>query len=114
MAQTIREVITEKSLLLRDIDTLGPAQAAKELVELSSLLSSLNKETSDANYWLNIKKMELLKEHGTAAKAKIYAEASPEWKDWNERVMQGKAVEEMIRAIKYYLRAAEEEYKLTR
>lgn len=106
---TIREIITNKSAKLRSIDQLGGEEASKELVELSSLLSSINKEISDSLYWLNIKKMELLKEHGAAAKAKIYAEATKEFNDWHERLLQGKAVEEMIRSLKYFLRNLETE-----
>lgn len=111
---TIRELITEKSNLLRNVDQLGPDKASEELVALSSLLSSLNKEIVEAQYWYNIKRQELLKEHGTAAKAKIYAEASEEWKQWQDRVQQKDAIVELIRAIKYYLTNAKEEYMHTR
>src|SRR3990167_1794146 len=114
MAQNIREIIEEKLSLLRDIDTLGANRASEILVELSSLLASIGKNCSDKKYWLSLKKVELLKEHGSAAKAIIYAEASPEYKDWNEAEEYRKATIEAIRAIKYYLRTAEEELKESR
>lgn len=111
MAQNLRELIAEKSLLLRDVDSLGPAGAAKELVELSSILSSLNAEIADKHYWYNMKRVELIGEHKTASKARVYAEASQEWKDWQDRLVQRDSVVEMIRALKYYLKGAESEYK---
>ena len=40
---------------------------------------------------------------------KSYFQANQEWKDWMDRLMQREAVEEMIRAVKYYLKAADTE-----
>lgn len=112
MEQSIREMITEKSILLRDIDALGPNGASVELAFLSSILSKLNKEIADAQSVFNMKRLELVIEHKTAAKAKIYAEASKEWNDWQQRLVQREAVMEMIAACKYYLRGAEAEMRL--
>lgn len=106
---TIRELITEKSEKLRDVDVLGPDVAAEELVALSSLLSSLNKEIADAHFVLNQKKKELIETYKTVAKAKLYAEATEEWKQWFDRVMQAEALNQMIQAVKYYLKGAERE-----
>ena len=111
MAESIRDIITRKSEELRDTDSLGPHKVANELVELTSLLSSLNREIVDSEAWYKIRKMELLKEHGSAAKATIFAEASEEYKQYRDRIMQGKAVEELIRSLKYYLKTSEFEYK---
>ena len=111
MAGTIREMITEKSELLRHIEQLGPHKAAEELVELCSLLSSLKKHVVDQNYWYNIKRQELLREHTKAAQAKIHAEASAEWRNWQEAKAQEEALEELIRSVKYYLRSASDELR---
>ena len=107
----IREIIVAKSNMLRDVAELGPGKASEELVELASLLSSLNAEIADKQWIFNTKKQMCLDEHKSAAKAKIYAEASQEWKDYIDRVMQKEAVEELLRAVKYYLRSAEAEYR---
>jgi len=48
--KSIREMITEKSSLLREVDKLGPARASEELVELASLLSSLNSEIIEKQF----------------------------------------------------------------
>ena len=106
---TIRDLITEKSLKHRDVEKLGPVIAAQELVELSSLLSSLNAEIADTQFALNQKRSELLVEAKSVARARLLAESTPEWKSWFDRVMQRDALLELIRAIKYYLRAMKDE-----
>ena len=107
--KTIREEISAKLLELRDIDGLGPNRASELLVELSSLLGSINKEVSDREYWYNLKKMACLKESGIVGKATIEANASKEYQDWKEALAYQKAVIENIRSVKFYLRRAEEE-----
>lgn len=109
--QTIRELITIKSTLLRDVDKLGPAKASEELVELASLLSSLNAEIVEKHFILNQKKVELLQDAQSVAKAKLLSEATDEWHEWQIRLKQGEALLSLIQAVKYYLKSAEKEYK---
>ncbi len=109
--ETIREIITKKSESLRDIDKLGAHNAAVELVELSSLLSSLNKEIVDKQFLLNQKRTELLQEAKSVAKARLLAESTQEWKDFMDRLYQKEAVIELLRAVKHYIRSAGEEYR---
>lgn len=111
MAGTIRDIIQEKAALLQDVDVLGVAGAAKELVELSALLASINKEVTDRNFWYNQLCNEELKRTSVAAKAKIIAGASQEWRDWQEAIGYQKATLDMIRALKYFLRRAEDEIR---
>ena len=111
MATNIRQLITEKSTLLRDIDKLGPHKAAEELVELASLLSSLNAEIVEKQFILNQKKVELLAEAKSVAKAKLLAEGLPEWHEWFARIQQRDALEELIRSVKYFLRASSDEQR---
>lgn len=106
---TIRSLIAAKSHELKGAD--NPALVAEILKDLSSLLASINKECADRKYWLALKRLELLKEHSVVAKANIHAEASPEYKDWNECEEYRKATLEMIRSCKYFLRTAEAERK---
>lgn len=111
MPKNIREIVEEKALLLRDVDGLGPGKASEELVELSSLLASINRECADKRWVLGVKKVQLLGEHKTASKAMIYAEGSEEYKGWLTAEEYRKAVLQMMQAIKYYLRNAESEFK---
>jgi len=107
--KTIRETIASKSAELRNIEKVGPIKAAEELVELSSLLSSLNSEIVEKQFIMNQKKAELLLEAKSVAKAKLLSEATIEWKNWFERIMQRDALLELIRSVKYYLRAMSDE-----
>ena len=114
MPESIREIIKKKSEELRFVDQLGPAKASEELVALSSLLASLGSYIVEKHYWFNMKKVQLLEEHKTAAKANIYSAATTEWKDLQEAVVQQSALMELIRSVKYYLKAADSERRETR
>ena len=107
--RTIRQIIQEKSLLLREVDKLGPGKASEELVELSSLLSSLNAEIVEKQFLLNKKRNELLEEAKSVAKARLLSESTEEWHEWYQRVMWRESLMETIRALKYYIRGAESE-----
>ena|SRR3990167_3341928 len=111
MANSIRQLIEEKALKLRDVDALGPHVAASELVNLTALLASINKLCADRRYWLGLKKVALLQEHKSAAKAIIYAEGSIEFRDWLEAEEYRKAVVELMRSIKFYLKNNEIEQR---
>lgn len=106
---TIRDLIKQKSEELPKAD--DPNVVADILKDLSSLLASINKECSERKYWYALKRLEFLKEHGTATKANIYAEASTEYKDWLEAEEYRKATLEMIRGCKYFLRNSERELR---
>ena len=112
--KTIRELIRERAEEIRHVGQIGPHRAAEVLTELSSLLSSLNSEITEHEYWYHQKVVELLKEHEKANRAEIFARACPEWKELRERQAQQKALMEMIRALKYFLRTSEEEMKESR
>ena len=108
--KTLRETVAEKLLALRDIDSFGPHKASEELVALSSLLASISKECSDRRYIYSLKKIQLLEEHKTAAKANIYGQGSMEFKDLMEAEDYRAATIDMIRSIKYYLKISEAEF----
>ena len=108
---TIRDIIREKSLRLMKADTIPTIELANELVELSALLSSLNAESVEKQFALNIKRRDLLEEVKSVAKARLLSEATIEWKEWYDRMAQREALEELIRSLKYRIRVAEEEYK---
>lgn len=112
--RTIREMIAERLTEIRDSASLTPHRAADVLVELSSLGASLNQEINDAHFVYNQVKMAFLGQYKTANQAKIAAEASNEYKAYMDRVMQGKALEEAIRALKFFLKRAEVEEKESR
>lgn len=108
---TIREKIATHAKRLEIVDNLMPPEASQILVELSSLLSSVNAEITKYHYAYNQKKLEIFKESKTAAEAKIKAEATQEWQQWQERVQTGESVTMMVQSLKYLLRRMEEEVK---
>lgn len=110
MPQNLRELVDARIAEFSDIDSLGPTEVAKKLVELSAIWASINKECSDRLFYYKVKANMCLKDHnGVAAGAKVEAEASPEFQSWLEAETYKKSVQEVIRAVKYYLRNASEE-----
>lgn len=109
MADTIREILDEKFTELHDIDSIGLSRVSELMVELTSLLGSINKEVSDREYWYNMLKAKLLKESGVVGKATIEANASKEYKDFKDALAYQKATIDNIRSLKYFLRRAEDE-----
>lgn len=109
---TIREQIAKHSARFREADNLSPHDVAQRLVELTSLLASLNTEIVQANYNYNVVINNLRKTTKSAVDAKIQAQATPEWLAWKEREKQGEALVELIRSAKKYLAMASDEQKL--
>lgn len=108
----IRDIIKERSAILRHPDTLSPHTVADTLVELTSLLATLNTEVVSSQHTYSKKRLELRKENKSAADTRIAAEASDEWLAWQERLGQSQALVELIRSLKRYLEVAHDERKL--
>jgi len=113
MSMSIRQMIQERSEKLRDAANLSAHEIADILVELTSLLASLNAEIEESDYWYRVLLDKKLTELGSAAKAKISAQSSDEYKKVMERKAQKEALIELIRACKYAIRAHSEEYQVT-
>lgn len=107
--KTIRELITEYSSQLRDADTLSPSDASIALVELSSVLSSLNAEITRAEYAYNLLLKALRPRFKSVSDARLEAQAQQEWLDVEERKGQKEALVELIRSLKYFHRNALQE-----
>ena len=110
---TIREEIKKRSERLKDIANIPPLEASEILVEFTALLSSLNAYISEKHYAVNQEKASLLIEAGSVAKVKVLVEATEKWKEFNDALMQRDAMLEMIKALKYHLRALGDEYKVS-
>lgn len=108
---TIRELTDAKIEKLRDIDSLSIREIAKEAIELSSLWASVNKELIDRTMWYHEKRKMMLEEYKVAAKAKIHAEASPEYRQMIEAEAYSKSLQEMIRTCKRLVSLKESELR---
>lgn len=109
---SIRDLIKEIAVRLREPDNLHSEEAARLLVELSSLLSSVNVEIVQSEFAFNKKKKELLDEAESVSAAEVVARATDEWLAWKERVAFGASCEEMIRSLKYLCRNLDEERRI--
>src|SRR3990167_9045154 len=108
--QNIRQMIVSRSEELRGVTELSPQRVAEILIELSSLLASLNAHIAEKKYLYNVLLDMKLTELGVASKAKISAQATLEYKDLLEAELQEKALVETIAAAKYLIRSHEREW----
>lgn len=104
-------MIDVKIKKLREVDSLSPQEIAKESIELSSLWASVNKEIVDRRMNYNEVLSQMLLIHETPPKAKIQAEATPEFRDWLTVEAYSKSVQEMIRTTKKATTLAEQELR---
>ena len=93
---------------------LEPQAAADRLMKLTALLGNINEELRNADAHYAIVLLRYLDADEAANRAKIRAETSPEYQRRREARDIKELAQEMIRALKYYLRSAEEEMRLTR
>lgn len=111
---TVRELVKQAQVEIRDTPDLLPDRAAELLNQLSALIGNCNDviREADANYAVVLLKCYQTEEK--ANRAKIRAETTPEYL-WRREARDTKElVVELQRSLKYYLKAKEEEMRLTR
>ena len=109
---TLRDLIKQETAGLLHVEQLGPHIAAERLVALTSLLATLGAEIALKRAKYAQVRVNYLNTSKSAVEAKIRSEATPEFNEWQEREEMRKALTEIVRALKYYLRISSEEYKL--
>ena len=108
---SVREFVHVIQREIRDTDLL-PDRASALLVQLSALLGNINAEIREADMDYAMRLLSCLNSDETANRAKIRAETSPEYMRKREARDTKELALEMIRSLKYYLRAKEEELRL--
>ena len=108
---TVREMIHEIQVEVRDTDLL-PDRAAELLNKLTALLGNINDEIREADHDYACLLLEHLETEAKANRAKIKAETSQFYMRKREARDVKELALEMIRSLKYYLRAKEEELRL--
>lgn len=93
---------------------LLPERAAELLTMLSAILGNINDEILKRDMEYNVVLLHFLDTEEKANRAKIRAEISPEFQAKTEARNTKELVIEMIRSLKYMLRAKEEEYGVTK
>ena len=106
---TIREQIIQYKDKLSSKKELTPEDASKILVELTAIWGNVNSNLIDAQMDFNKIKLKYLDEGTSVAKAEIKAQISDEYKWYQEVKGYSELVKEMIRGLKYYLRACQDE-----
>ena len=111
---TVRGLVREMQIEIRDTPDLLPDRAAECLNRLTALLGNCNEEIriADAEY-----AAVLLKHLGSeeaANRAKIRAETTPEYQRKREARDTKELAVELIRSLKYFLKAKADEYQMAR
>ena len=109
---TVRDMIHDMQREVRDTD-LQPDRASELLTRLSALLGNVNDEIREADMEYSCRLLMFLDSEEKANRAKIRAETTPEYSRKREARDVKELTLEMIRSLKYYLRAKEEELRVT-
>lgn len=113
---SIREMVQEIQNEVK-AGNVGPRRAAEMLNDLAALMGPINEYLInfqfEHNQMLLIKREELESEErkGSAAMAKIYAEAQPSYKNLLAAKALKSEVEALISSLKYYQKSLEAEYQ---
>ena len=110
---TIRDMIHEMQTEVRDSDLL-PGRAAELLTKLTALMGNTNDEIREADHAYAVVLLQFLAADEAANRAKIRAETTTQYLRKREARDTKELVIELVRSLKYFLRAKEEEMRLTR
>jgi hypothetical protein len=110
---TVRSLVKEAQ---REIGAgqLLPERAAELLTQLTALLGNVNDEIRDADMRYATVLLTYLDSDEAANRAKIRAETTPEYQRKREARDTKELVIELIRSLKYALKAQAEEMRLSR
>jgi hypothetical protein len=113
MEKTIREMITEyqNEILQKNMQ---PQRAAEILTEISALLGNLNDEITKRDIEYNKVLLNCYDEEKTQNRAKIRAGTTPEYEAMRVARNIKELALELIRSLKYFLKAKEDEFHVGR
>lgn len=106
-------MIREMQREVRDTDLL-PDRAAELLTKLTALLGNCNDEIREADHDFAVVLLGYLDSDEAANRARIRAETTPEHLRKREARDTKELVIELVRSLKYFLKAKEEEMRLSR
>lgn len=111
---TIRELIRQWQQEIRDTSDLLPSRAADLLTKLTALIGNCNDEIREADHAYAVVLLQYLDADEAANRAKIRAETSLPFVRKREARDTKELVIELVRSLKYFLKAKEEEMRLSR
>lgn len=106
---TVRSLVREMQVEIRDTPDLLPDHAADLLRKLTALMGNCNDEIREADQDYAVRLLACLESEEAASRAKIRAETSPEYQRKREARDTKELVVELVRSLKYFLRSKEEE-----
>jgi len=111
---SVRGIIKDFQREIRDTDLL-PERASEILAKSAALMVNVNDEIRERAMIYNKKLLEILdQENKSVAKARVIAETTQEYEDYLEAKNTKEALLELIRSLKYFLRAKEEEFGISK
>ena len=110
---TVRDIVRSIQVEVRH-ESLTPERASHVLLTLTSLLGNCSEEIRIAEMDYNQRLLQCLETDEAANRAKIRAQTSPEYVRLREAKDTKELAFEMTRSLKYMLRVAEEEMRLSR
>lgn len=110
---SVRELVKAMQKEARDTD-LQPERAAELLVKLSALSGNCADEIREADMDYNAVLLTYLDGEEAANRAKIRAMTTPEYRRAREAKDTFALVVELVRSLKYFLKAKQDEYEVSR
>lgn len=111
--RTVRGLVREMQAEIRDGADLQPDRAAELLTRLTALLGNCNDEIREADGDYALVLLKCLDSDEAANRAKIRAETTPEYQRKREARDTKELCVELIRSLKYFLKAKAEEMGLS-
>ena len=111
---SVRDLIKSYQREVQQTPDLLPERAAELLMQLTSLLGNCSDEIREADSQYAVTLLHFLDTEKKANRAKIRAEISPEFRRKQEARDTKELVIELTRSLKYYLKAKQDEYAMSR
>lgn len=111
---TVREIVKSYQQEIHKTADLLPDRAAELLMKLSALMGNVLDEIREADSEYAVTLLHYLDSEAKANRARIRAEISPEFRRKQEARDTEKLVTELTRSLKYYLKAKQDEYAMSR
>ena len=110
---TIREMVQEIQGEIAKGNVM-PERAAELLTQLAALLGNVNERMLECDMSYNKALLFWLENEIKANKAKIHAECTPEYRNKIEARNTKELTLELIRSLKYFLKAREDEFRVAK
>lgn len=111
---SVRELVKAIQIEIRD-KSITPDRAAVLVTKLAALLGNVGEEILEADMAFNLVFAELLDaSKGIAARAKVKANTTPQYRRLQEAKGTRDQVETLVGSLKYLIRVAESEMRLSR